>query len=149
MLDELIEKHFAKLEEVKKLEEFIKETKEVIKSTKKIVSDADASLARLMRESKHESFLFQKDGKNFIVYSNGDECVFFEEIPTIQDMKKELAVGRMLQGVHPIAEQESAIPGYNVNGTPLIMQKKTTRPKTSKLNSWTATQRRAVQKSLC
>ena len=148
MIDELIEKHFTKLEEIKKLEESIKETKGTIKDIKKIVSDADASLARLMIESRHESFLFQKDGKNFIVYSNGDECVSFEEIPTIQDMKKELAVGRMLQGVHPIAEQESAIPGYNVNGTPLIAQKKTTRPKTSQLNHWTIPQRRAVQKSL-
>ena len=137
MIDELIEKHFTKLEAIKKLEESIKETKEVIKSTKKIISEADASLARLMKESNHDSFLFQKDGKNFIVFASVDDSISFEEIPTIQDLKKELAIGRMLQGVHPIAEQESVIPGYNVNGLPLqkrIPKKRT--PKKPSTNTW-------------
>jgi len=136
MLDELIEKHFTKLEEIEKLEGSIKELKEDIKKTKKIVSEADASLARLMKESKHESFLFQKDGKNLIVYSNGDDCVSFEEIPTIQDMKKELAIGRMLQGSKNIIEQENTTSGYHVNGLPV--KKKTTlkKKKNPLVNSW-------------
>jgi hypothetical protein len=128
MLDELIEKHFTKLEEIKKLEESLKETKEIIKGTKKIISEADASLARLMRESKHESFLFQKDGKNLIVYSNGDDCVSFEEIPTLNDLKKELAVGRMLKGSKEIVEQG------NINGLPI---KKKRIPKQINQYAWT------------
>lgn len=118
MLDELIEKHFTKLEEIRKLEDSIKETREIIKGTKKSISEADAGLARLMKESKHKSFLFQKDGKNLIVYLDGDSVISFEEIPTIQDLKKELAISKMLKGTKEIIEQESIIPGYtgyNVN----------------------------------
>jgi cell division septum initiation protein DivIVA len=136
MLDELIGNYFAKQEEIRKLEDSIKEIKQGVKETKKSVDEISNAIARLMKESKHESFLLQKDGKNFVVRAAGYENVItIEEVPTLNDVKIELSVDRMLKGSKEIAAQESVIPGYNVNGLPLKIPKKRTPKKAT--TSWT------------
>jgi hypothetical protein len=96
MIEETVEEYFNELKKVDDLEEKIKSLKQEASSAKTNVNDLCRKIFNLLKETKSDTLLIERAGKQLIFTLNPNkDSIEVKEVITPKDLKTRLAVNKL------------------------------------------------------